>query len=203
MYNGNERLFQRKTKQKTCQPHNKHCKFTEVESRGFLRTKPKCYYYSIKIHTLSTFVFQQRMIESRPAEYNRPVFWSSWSAFTPDLWRGSSSSLITNDMVTFLLGMAWLWGWPCEWPEDGRIPAAILHLFPSQLSLPDLLVSFARRTPIIAWRKRKQNKRRKRVIWCCFPKGKFFYSSETKDKKQSPLLFWCKSYDAIFQKVNF
>ena len=93
-----------------------------------------------KIHTLSTFVFQQRMIESRPAEYNRPVFLSSWRAFTPDLWRGSSSSLITNDMVTFLLCMAWLWGWPCEWPDDGRIPAAILHLFLSQLSLPVLLV---------------------------------------------------------------
>ena len=67
-------------------------------------------------------------MESRPAEYNRPVCLSSWSAFTPDLWRGSSSSLITNDMVTFRLGMAWLWGWPWEWPEDGRIPAAILHL---------------------------------------------------------------------------
>lgn len=72
-------------------------------------------------------------MESRPAEYNRPVCWSSWSAFTPDRWRGSSSSLITNDMVTFRLGMAWLWGWPWEWPEDGRIPAAILHLFLSQL----------------------------------------------------------------------
>lgn len=83
------------------------------------------------IHTLSTFVFQQRMMESRPAEYNRPVCLSSWSAFTPDLWRGSSSSLITNDMVTFRLGMAWLWGWPWEWPEDGRIPAAILHLLAS------------------------------------------------------------------------
>ena len=82
----------------------------------------------LTIHTLSTFVFQHRIMESRPAEYNRPVCWSSWSAFTPDLWRGSSSSLITNDMVTFRLGMAWLWGWPWEWPEDGRIPAAILHL---------------------------------------------------------------------------
>ena len=80
-----------------------------------------------KIHTFSASVFQHRMIESRPAEYNRPVLWSNWSAFTPDRWRGSSSSLITNDIVTFLLCIAWLWGWPCEWPEGGRTPAAILH----------------------------------------------------------------------------
>lgn len=69
------------------------------------------------------------MIESRPAEYNRPVFLSSWSALTPDRWSGSSSSLITNEMVTFLLAKAWLWGWPWECPEDGRTPAAILHVF--------------------------------------------------------------------------
>ena len=86
----------------------------------------------IKPHTLSTTVFQHRMIASRPTEYSRPVCLSNWSAFTPDRCRGSSSSRITNEIVTFLLGMAWLWGWPCEWPEGGRIPAAILHLFLSQ-----------------------------------------------------------------------
>lgn len=81
----------------------------------------------------SAFVFQHRIIESRPAEYNRPVFLSNWSAFTPDRWRGSCSSLMVKDTVTFLLGIVWLCGWACEWPEQGRTPAAILHFFFCQL----------------------------------------------------------------------
>ena len=78
-------------------------------------------------------MFQHRIIESRPAEYKRPVFFSNWSAFTPDRWRGSCSSLMVKDTVTFLLGMVWLCGWVCEWPEQGRTPAAILHFFFCQL----------------------------------------------------------------------
>ena len=78
-------------------------------------------------------MFQHRIIESRPAEYKRPVFLSNWSAFTPDRWRGSCSSLMVKDTVTFLLGMVWLCGWVCEWPEQGRTPAAILHFFFCQL----------------------------------------------------------------------
>ena len=78
-------------------------------------------------------MFQHRIIESRPAEYKRPVFLSNWSAFTPDRWRDSCSSLMVKDTVTFLLGIVWLCGWACEWPEQGRTPAAILHFFFCQL----------------------------------------------------------------------
>lgn len=108
--------------------HLSHPQRIAIGKYGFLRNKTNMIVIKQqKIHTFSASVFQHRMIESRPAEYNRPVLWSNWSAFTPDRWRGSSSSLITNDIVTFLLCIAWLWGWPCECPEGGRTPAAILH----------------------------------------------------------------------------
>lgn len=45
--------------------------------------------------------FQTRIIASRPAEYSRPLLWSSCNAFTPFRCRFSSASRITNDTCIF------------------------------------------------------------------------------------------------------
>lgn len=81
------------------------------------------------------------MMESLPAEYSLPLLLSSCSAFTPDRWSGSSSSLITKDMVTFLLDKEWLCGCPCKWPDAGRAPAAILHFVAFPICQPLFLIS--------------------------------------------------------------